>query len=305
MGFSNPLESALFPPAAYRIVFLLGAALVALLVTERQRLWPPTQNVLIRRWFSWSVISPIYLCGVLGGVGAVTILVALLTFQGLREYASLVQLPPTYRRALIAMGLTAAPAAAASLEGFYLLGPLLLIVGTLQPLLFGRVAFGVRQLAFAALGWGYISWFLAHIVLLYRLIDGGPGIVLAILAAVGLSDVMAFAFGKAFGEHKLSPRVSPGKTVEGGIGNFIGAFAGIALMGFALPGDYRIPLMIVLPMLVGAGSIWGDLVESAIKREFNAKDAGAWLPGFGGILDRIDSLIIVAPLAYYFLRFTA
>ncbi len=76
-------------------------------------------------------------------------------------------------------------------------------------------------------------------------------------------------------------------------------------MSFALPRDNVIALMIVLTMLVGAGAIWGDLVESAIKREFGAKDAGTWLPGFGGILDRIDSLIIVAPLAYYFLAFTA
>jgi phosphatidate cytidylyltransferase len=59
---------------------------------------------------------------------------------------------------------------------------------------------------------------------------------------------------------------------------------------------------LVLPVLIGGACIWGDLLESAIKREFGEKDAGDWLPGFGGILDRIDSLIISAPLVYYALR---
>ena len=305
MSFVNPLSDPLFAPTAYRMLALLGVALVLLLITERRRLRPIAQNVLLRRWFSWAVLAPLYLCGILSGVGAITVLIAILTFQGLREYAGLVQLPPNYRRVLIVMGLVVAPMAAVSVKGFYMLGPLLLILATLQPLLFGSVKSGVRQLAFAALGWGYISWFLAHIILLARLIEGGVGIVLAILAAVGLSDVGAFAVGTVFGKHKLSPRLSPGKTVEGAIGNFLGAFAGATLMSFALPHDNVIALMIVLTVLVGAGAIWGDLVESAIKREFGAKDAGTWLPGFGGILDRIDSLIIVAPLAYYFLAFTA
>ncbi len=59
-----------------------------------------------------------------------------------------------------------------------------------------------------------------------------------------------------------------------------------------------------LPAIIALGSVWGDLVESAIKREFEAKDAGTWLSGFGGILDRVDSLIMVLPLAYYSIRLT-
>jgi phosphatidate cytidylyltransferase len=73
-------------------------------------------------------------------------------------------------------------------------------------------------------------------------------------------------------------------------------------MGFALPEDSRLLLLAVLPFVIGFGAVWGDLVESGIKREFGAKDAGGWLPGFGGLLDRIDSLILVVPLATYALR---
>jgi phosphatidate cytidylyltransferase len=279
--------------------------LIVLLIVERHRLFPITENVLLSRWFSWSMILPLYLFGVLSGITALTILVMLLTFQALREYAELVHMSRNYRTMLIVMGMTAAPMAALSLEGFYLLAPLLLVVATLQPLLFGRDEGGVQQLAFATLGWSYISWFLAHILLIARQIDGGPGIILVIVTAVGLSDVGAFVVGSLFGKHKMSPRLSPGKTIEGLAGNFIGALAGAVLMAYAVPGPGVVTFIIVLSMLIACGSIWGDLVESAIKREFGVKDAGTWLPGFGGILDRIDSLIIVAPLVYYFLRFTS
>jgi len=73
-------------------------------------------------------------------------------------------------------------------------------------------------------------------------------------------------------------------------------------MSFALPAEIRTFVTLALPLLVGVGALWGDLVESALKREFGVKDAGSWLPGFGGILDRIDSLLIVAPLSYYALK---
>jgi phosphatidate cytidylyltransferase len=60
--------------------------------------------------------------------------------------------------------------------------------------------------------------------------------------------------------------------------------------------------VLLLPLVVALGAVWGDLLESLMKREFGVLDAGTWLPGMGGLLDRIDSLIVVAPLAYYFLR---
>ena len=196
----------------------------------------------------------------------------------------------------------AGPVALASLDGFFLLPPLLLIVATLQPLVFGDVRSGVRHLAFAALGWGLIAWFLAHIVLIHEHVDGGPGILLAVGLAVAMSDVGAFVVGKAVGRHKMAPRISPNKTWEGGAGNLIGAYLGVGVMGFALPEQMFRVLVLALPPVIALGAIWGDLVESAIKREFQAKDAGAWLPGFGGLLDRIDSLLIVVPLTYYFLK---
>ena len=119
--------------------------------------------------------------------------------------------------------------------------------------------------------------------------------------AVASSDVGAFVAGSSLGRHRMAPRISPSKTWEGGAGNFVGAYLAVALMGFALPGQTFWLLTLALPPAIALGGIWGDLVESAIKREFEVKDAGGWLPGFGGLLDRIDSLLLVAPLIFYFL----
>ncbi|GAC1636346.1 MAG: hypothetical protein NVS4B2_24630 [Chloroflexota bacterium] len=226
---------------------------------------------------------------------------SLLVFQGLREYLSLVHLAQTYAVVLVLTGLLAAPVALVSLHAFLLLPFVLFIVGTLQPLLFADAG-GVRSLAFAALGWGYVSWFLAHLMLLDTYVPGGQGILLALGLGVALSDVGAFAIGKTVGRHKVSPRLSPTKTLEGVLGNFVGAYLGIGIMAFALPSGLRATLLWILPPLIAIGSLWCDLLESSMKREFAVNDAGAWLPGFGGLLNRIDSLIMVGPPAFYLLK---
>ena len=118
-----------------------------------------------------------------------------------------------------------------------------------------------------------------------------------------LSDVGAFTVGSLLGRHRLAPVLSPNKTWEGLGGNVVGAYAGLAVMQFALPDDSLWLILSTLPLVVAVGAIWGDLFESLIKREFAVKDAGSLLPGMGGLLDRLDSLIFVIPLGYYYLRF--
>mgnify|MGYP001819588539 CR=1 FL=1 len=299
MWLLNPYYHPLFLPTVIRLGAFLGIGLAALLFVERHRLREFGSNVLFRRWRTWLMIAVVYVSGTLSGPLPIVLLVGGMTFQALREYAQLAGIPRDYRGILLVMGLLPAPIAVLSIESFYFLAPLLLIVATLQPILLKDEAKGIRQLAFAVLGWGYIAWFLAHMVLIHQHVEGGEGILLALGVAVAMSDVGAYTIGKTFGRHKLSSRLSPNKTVEGTIGNFIGAYAGVFLMAYALPSGLGIWMLLALPALIGAACIWGDLLESAIKREFGKKDAGEWLPGFGGILDRIDSLIIVLPLVLY------
>jgi phosphatidate cytidylyltransferase len=127
--------------------------------------------------------------------------------------------------------------------------------------------------------------------------------VLLVLVLVWIADTAAYFIGRAWGRRKLAPSISPGKTWEGAIGGVVAALAMATLAHFwffrELPLKYMLPLAAVMT-LVG---ILGDLAESALKRGAGAKDAANILPGHGGILDRLDSLLFNAPLIYYFARF--
>ncbi|HJU91439.1 MAG TPA: phosphatidate cytidylyltransferase [Pyrinomonadaceae bacterium] len=117
------------------------------------------------------------------------------------------------------------------------------------------------------------------------------------------ADAGAYYLGRAFGKHKLAPSISPGKTWEGAIGGVVAALAMAALAHFwffrELPLKFALPLAAVMTIV----GIFGDLAESALKRGAGAKDAANILPGHGGLLDRLDSLLFNAPLIYYFARF--
>ena len=116
------------------------------------------------------------------------------------------------------------------------------------------------------------------------------------------SDSGAYFAGRAFGKHKLAPAISPGKTWEGLIGGLLAAAAFAALATFwffpELPYKFSIPLA----MVMAAVGVLGDLAESAMKRGSKTKDAASILPGHGGSLDRLDSLLLNAPVLYYFAR---
>lgn len=116
------------------------------------------------------------------------------------------------------------------------------------------------------------------------------------------SDAGQYFSGRALGKHKLAPAISPGKTVEGAIGGLVAAAAFGALCTLVffpeLPYQFSVPLGIVMAAL----GMLGDLAESAIKRGAGAKDAASILPGHGGLLDRLDSLLFNAPLLYFFAR---
>ena len=117
------------------------------------------------------------------------------------------------------------------------------------------------------------------------------------------ADTGAYYVGRAIGKHKLAPKVSPGKTWEGVVGGLAAALALATAAHFwffkELPLKWALPLAAVMTVL----GIFGDLTESALKRGAGAKDAAKILPGHGGALDRLDSLLFNAPLIYYFAHF--
>jgi phosphatidate cytidylyltransferase len=302
MPIANPFGDPLFWPTAITLGSILGAGLLLLLIVERRHLHQLHQRVLFQRWAVWAIIAPLFSLAVLGGRLPMLALTALIVWQSLREYAQLVGLPALYQTVLLTFGMLALPLALLSPEALFSVLPILLIVGTLQPLLTQDVRAGIRTFALAAFGFAYLPLLLGHLLLIHAWLPGGPGILLVVALATALSDVGAFTVGKLFGRHRLSPVVSPNKTWEGVGGNVLGAALGTWLLHFALPPTMPLWLIVALPVVVAVGAVWGDLLESLIKRELGVKDAGAWLPGFGGLLDRADSLVVTIPLIYHLSR---
>lgn len=125
----------------------------------------------------------------------------------------------------------------------------------------------------------------------------GPLLVLCLFVLIWVADSGAYFAGRAFGRRKLSPYVSPGKTWAGAGGAVLGAVIAAALLGGSgVIGDVALWALIGLAVFVTVISIGGDLWESRLKREAGLKDSGSLLPGHGGVLDRIDSLLAAAPV---------
>jgi phosphatidate cytidylyltransferase len=158
----------------------------------------------------------------------------------------------------------------------------------------------LQALTLAITGFVYIGWMGGHIGFLANAAQADTYLIY-LLVAVGLNDVVAFLCGRLFGRHVLRGNISPRKTWEG----FLGALA----FSLALPWPLRFsfpnlgPLdLLAIGLIVGVGGPIGDLVLSVIKRDLGIKDTGTTIPGHGGILDRIDSLLYVAPLYFHYLR---
>ncbi len=140
-----------------------------------------------------------------------------------------------------------------------------------------------------------VAW--ASVVGLHAAAPGGPILVLFLFVLIWVADSGAYFAGRAFGRTKLSPFVSPGKTWAGAFGALAGAvIAATALVAGDWAGGASLPSLVLLCLLVTVVSIGGDLWESRLKREAGVKDSGRLLPGHGGVLDRVDSLLAAAPV---------
>lgn len=186
--------------------------------------------------------------------------------------------------------------------------PLLLVGGVLAFVelarLAGRSFRGPALLAVLALGALYIAGGLAALAQLQSASAGERSSVepsfarwaLLALAVTWAADVAAYAVGSRMGRHQLAPRLSPRKTIEGTVAGIVAAALAAAAIG-ALYGLAQVGVAIVA-LLAGPAALAGDLLESALKRAAGVKDSGGIVPGHGGVLDRIDSLLLVAPVVY-------
>jgi len=182
---------------------------------------------------------------------------------------------------------------------------LIIVLGLARTLAHGgELPAATQRLAIIVLGVLYVGFVPPHITLLREMsVDGWRWVLFTVYVAMG-SDSGAYFAGKAFGRRKLIPSVSPGKTVEGSLGGLGGAVA-IATFCHVVfleePGYLEI---VGLALTISVLAQVGDLCESALKRAFGAKDSGWIIPGHGGILDRLDSLVFPFVFAYYYVALT-
>lgn len=165
-----------------------------------------------------------------------------------------------------------------------------------------------ERLAFTAFGLFYVGVLMSFIMRLCY--DGRIYPLVSMLVVVKMADIGAYTVGRLIGKHKLAPKLSPGKTIEGLCGGLVFSVLGGLLIarlfgrevfgGVDEVGQSILSHTIVYALVVGVTGVVGDLVESLLKRDFGRKDSSTWMPGFGGVLDILDSPLLAAPVAWAF-----
>lgn len=188
-------------------------------------------------------------------------------------------------------------------RGLLPLAALFWVVPATMMVLRGRLIapFGPRVLAVCAIPILFAVWYALAVFFL----DYGVGSLLSMLILIWCADIAAYFTGRAWGRHKLAPQVSPGKTWEGAAGGVVAASVWLLASAWWWPGSFGALLLakwsiagvVVAGVVLAALSIIGDLFESLLKRRAGVKDSGNLLPGHGGVYDRIDAVLPVAPLA--------
>ena len=303
--FAHPVTIGIVAAAA-GIVALAFAVIGAMTVTGRGT--PELRRELWLRTGSWCLLLPLMMGPVLLGrewvIGAVT----LLGLACLREFDRATGL---FREPLITgivvLGILFANFAALDhWYGFFVaLWPLtvgVIVIGTIPQ---DRPAGYVQRVALGILAYMLFGAGLAHL----SYMANEPGyrpILLLLLTTVALSDVAAFTFGKLIGGPKLLPATSPNKSIAGAVGALCVTtllVAGLSFFIFRGTPMAQLHWLLIFGIIVGIGAQAGDLMLSSIKRDIGIKDMGTILPGHGGVLDRFNSLLLVAPAAFHFIQF--
>jgi phosphatidate cytidylyltransferase len=197
-------------------------------------------------------------------------------------------------------------AGALLLGGAYVRGPSALSFGIVMTLLATLLWYmlepegAIAGVAATMLGVVYIPFLAAHVVMMSRLAHG-PALTIGYIGLVAFYDIGAYAFGVWRGRHPMAPSVSPKKSWEGAIGATAFIVVVAALAGPHI-GPFTLRSAVLLALVTAVVAPLGDLAESLIKRDLDIKDMGNLLPGHGGVFDRIDSLLMVAPAAYWLMR---
>jgi phosphatidate cytidylyltransferase len=264
-----------------------------------------------RTYRSWLVMVPIVLVVLVAGRIAIILSVAIAALCAFREFARATGLnQDRWITGAVYVGI-AAVAASSLVEdpwrhvpgwyGLFMALPVYIVSLVLAvPIARNQTRGQLRSAALAVLGFIYIGWMFSHVGFLANS-PHAYGYLLFLLLAVEGTDVAAFTSGKLFGRRKLREAISPNKTWGGALGALAFAMALPWLLRFSFP-HFGWLQLVLAGMIVGIGGQLGDLTLSMIKRDIGVKDMGSLIPGHGGLLDRVDSLIFAAPLFFHMVR---
>jgi phosphatidate cytidylyltransferase len=269
----------------------------------------PTQE-LKDRVNSWWYILGFFSLGIMLNSSLAMFFFAFLSFLALKEYFTLIPSRRTDRRVMF-YGYLAIPFQyyfiALECYGMFLIWiPVyLFLLLPFRQVLIGETKGFLENTARVQWGLMMFVFGLSHLAYMLTLKPiegvGGNELVLYLVLLTAFNDVLQYLWGKSFGKHKIIPKVSPNKTVEG----FVGAFFTIAIL--ALLFSYLTPFnwyeALGAGMLISAAGFVGDVVISMIKRDIGVKDSGNLIPGHGGVLDRVDSLVYTAPLFFHYVHY--
>ena len=163
----------------------------------------------------------------------------------------------------------------------------------------------IADVAVTAFGPVYTSLAFSSVVLIRKFDPGLTGalVTLAVMLSVWANDAFAYFVGSALGRHKLAPRISPSKSVEGFVGGIVGSVIVWVVLAVFVVGDMSVAMAVLCGLVVGVAGVIGDLFESRLKRGVGVKDSGNVLPGHGGLLDRSDSMLFGSMAAFFLLLF--
>jgi len=261
--------------------------------------------MLLYRFLSALVIVPVSLAAIWFGDPWFSMLIALAALLGAFEFYRMVGRAGGHPFLILGLVLTLAFVLNAHFLSPVAL-PLLLTMTIIAPLICVVLRQGPAR-AFQDWAWTvggilYMGWLLSYFVLLRGLAQGREWTILAVFATFAC-DTAAYFVGRAWGRHKLAPAISPGKTWEGAVGGLLGAVVATVALDLILGLSQGYLRACILGLIIGVFAQLGDLAESLLKRSTGVKDASRLIPGHGGMLDRLDSIVFTGVIVYYYVLF--
>jgi phosphatidate cytidylyltransferase len=310
MSPSLALESPVFRfyvAVAAGLLLVAGATIFLL----RRRLGERVEHAW-KAYLGWLILAPLGLGALFLGREATIVFFTTIAIFGFKEFARATGLYADWYMTgcvylgIIATGLTSiVPDPGLDRPGWYGLFialPVYAITAIMTiPIVRNRVQGQLQAIALSIVGFVYLGWMFGHLAFLANAREA-YSYLLYLLFAVELNDVAAYVTGKLLGRHPLRSNVSPKKTWEGSAGALAVSLALPWALWWTFP-HLTAQDLVVIGLIVGIGGQLGDLAVSVIKRDIGVKDLGAAIPGHGGILDRVDSLIYVAPLFFHYIRY--